>query len=159
MNAYRPSTWTRREALRRLSVAAAAGLLGLGARPAAAEPPPETRTIRLIFDPEVPVLCYAPQYLVEDFLHLEGFTDVSYVGYGDAISDYQVLGRGEADISAGLGSDHIVGIDRGAPLPVLGGLHAGCVEVFGNDRVGSIRDIAGKRVAILGLGGAEHVFL
>lgn len=159
MNAYRPSTWTRREALRRLSVAAAAGLLGLGARPAAAEPPPETRTIRLIFDPEVPVLCYAPQYLVEDFLHLEGFTDVSYVGYGDAISDYQVLGRGEADISAGLGSDHIVGIDRGAPITVLGGLHAGCVEVFGNDRVGSIRDIAGKRVAILGLGGAEHVFL
>lgn len=160
MNAYRHAIWTRREVLRRLSATAtAAGLLGLGARPAAAEPPPEIRSIRLIFDPEVPVLCYAPQYLVEDFLHLEGFTDVSYVGYGDAISDYQVIGPGKADISAGLGSDHIVGIDAGAPIVVLGGLHAGCVEVFANDRVHSIRDLGGKRVAMYGLGGPEHVFL
>lgn len=160
MNANRHAIWTRREALRRLSAASCAGLFGLGARPAvAAEPPPETRAIRLIFDPEIPVLCYAPQYLVEDFLYLEGFTDVSYVGYGDAISDYQVIGPGKADISAGLASDHIVGIDAGAPIVVLGGLHAGCVEVFGNERVRSIRDLGGKRVAIYGLGGPEHVFL
>ena len=76
MNNYRPLTWTRREALRGISAAAGAGLLGLYTNPAAAEPPPETRIIRLMIDPEVPSLCFAPAYVVKEFLHLEGFDDV-----------------------------------------------------------------------------------
>lgn len=58
MSAYRRSDINRREALRRVSVLGAGGLLGLAAQPAAAEPPPETRTIRVN---DVPVLCVAPQ--------------------------------------------------------------------------------------------------
>ena len=159
MNPYKPPTLTRREVIRQFSAVAGAGLLGLGSGPAAAEPPLETRSIRLLHDPGVPVLCYAPQYLAKEFLHLEGFEDVTYVGYGDAISDYEVLRPGQADITAGLGSDHIFGIDSGAPITILGGLHAGCVEVFGNDQVRSIRDLKGKRIAIFGMGGPEHIFL
>ena len=133
MNAIRLSTWTRREALRRLSAVAGAGALGLGARPAAAEPPPETTSIRLLHDPEVPILCYAPQYLAEQFLRLEGFTDVRYNGFGDAVSDSDVLVLDRADISAGLGTDFVSAIDSEAPITVLSGLHAGCVEVFASD--------------------------
>ena len=98
MNTNGLSTWSRREVLRRMSVAAGAGLLGLGARTAVAEPPPETRTIRLLHDPEIPILCYAPQYLAEEFLRIEGFTDVRYNEFGDAVSDSDVLVRDRAYI-------------------------------------------------------------
>ena len=145
--------------LRRMSAAAGAGILGLGARPAVAEPPPEIRSIRLLFDPENPILCYAPQYLAEEFLRLEGFTDVRYSGFGDAISDSDVLVHDRVDITAGLGSDYIVAIDSGAPIVVLSGLHAGCVETFASDRLRDLRDLAGKRIVINGPGGPEHIFL
>jgi len=159
MHTNRSANWTRRELLRGVSAATSAALLGLGTRSAAAEPPPETRTIHLLHDPDVPVLCYAPQYLAKEFLHLEGFTDVRYNAYEDAITDSDVLVRGRADITAGLGSDFIYGIDSGAPIVILAGLHAGCTEMFASDRVATIRDLAGKRVVISGQGGPEHVFL
>jgi NitT/TauT family transport system substrate-binding protein len=159
MNTNGLATWTRREVLRRMSVVAGAGLVGLGARPALAEPPPETRSIRLLHDPEVPILCYAPQYLAEEFLRIEGFTDVRFTGFGDAISDSDVLVRDRADFSAGLGSDFVHAIDSGAPITVLSGLHAGCTEMFVSDRVTDLRDLAGKRAVITGSGGPEHIFL
>ncbi len=159
MDAYRHSSWTRRQVLGQFAAAAGAGLLGLGTRPAVAEPPPETRTIRLVFDPEVPILCYAPQYLAEEFLRLEGFTDVRYVAYGGVATEYELLSAGTADMSASLGWDLVVGIDAGKPIVALMGLHAGCVEVFANDRVPALRDIRGKRVAIFGKGGPMHTFL
>ncbi len=159
MNIHRQPTWTRREMLRGVSAATGAAMLGLGARPAIAEPPPEIRTIRLLHDPDVPVLCYAPQYLAEEFLRIEGFTDVIYNGYADSASDSDVLIRDYADFTAGLGSDFISAIDAGAPIVVLSGLHAGCVEMFASDRVATIRDLAGKRVVITAHGGPEHIFL
>lgn len=159
MNAYRHLTWTRREALRRLSAVVGAGLLGFRARAAVAEPPPETSTIRLLFDPEIPILCIGPQYLAEEFLRLEGFTDVLYRGFEDASSESQVLAQDRVDFTAGLGSDYIVAIDSGAPIVVLSGLHAGCVEMFANDRVTSMQDLAGKRIVVTFLGGPEHIFI
>jgi NitT/TauT family transport system substrate-binding protein len=107
MNSYRPLTWTRREALRGISAAAGAGLLGQYANPVAAEPPPETRSIRLMIDPAVPALCFAPTYVVKEFLHLEGFEDVQYVLYGEFVSDTEPLASDKADISPGFGSDFI----------------------------------------------------
>jgi NitT/TauT family transport system substrate-binding protein len=60
MSTQRVEGWTRRRFLGGLSVAGAAGLLSLHARPVTAAPPPETTRIRLINDPS---LCVAPQYL------------------------------------------------------------------------------------------------
>jgi len=150
---------TRRQTLCQLGATLGAGLVGLGAGPAHAEPPPETTTVRLLFDPQIPILCWAPQYLAEEFLRLEGFTDIRYAGFEGATSDSQVLIEGRVDFSAGLGSDYIVAIDKGAPVTLLGGLHAGCVELFAGDRVASIRDIAGKRFVATGPWGPEHIFL
>jgi NitT/TauT family transport system substrate-binding protein len=149
----------RREILRRMSALGAGGILGIAARPAAAEPPPEVSTIRLLFDPKVPILCYAPQYLAEKFLHMEGFTDVVYKGSEGATSDAEVLVKDTVDITAGLGSDYIVAIDSGAPIVVLSGLHAGCVEVLASDRVRDLRDLAGRRLLATAPGGPEHTFL
>jgi NitT/TauT family transport system substrate-binding protein len=62
--------WTRRRFLGGLRVAGTAGLLGLPARPVAAEPPPETTRLRLVRGPG---LCVAPEYVAEELLQGEGF--------------------------------------------------------------------------------------
>jgi len=163
LDADRPGgTWSRRDFMRRLGAVGAGGLLELHSATAAAEPPPETTTIRLISDPEVPVLCYAPQYVAEQFLRIEGFTDIQYVPYGPAGTSTKTLEtivHSRADICAALAANWISAIDAKAPVSILGGLHAGCFEVFGNDRVASVRDLKGKRVAVTALGSDDHAFI
>ena len=55
----------RREFLCGLTLAGPAGLLGLHARPVAAEPPPETTTLKI---PSVPAAGPAPQFVAADLL-------------------------------------------------------------------------------------------
>jgi NitT/TauT family transport system substrate-binding protein len=62
-----------------LAVAAAARLLGLHVGPVAAEPPPETTRLRL---EQIERNYIAPQYVAEELLHVEGFTEVQYVKTG-----------------------------------------------------------------------------
>jgi NitT/TauT family transport system substrate-binding protein len=50
-------------------------------------------------------------------------------------------------------------VDAGEPLVTLAGIHGGCFELFGTDRVRSIRDLKGKTVAILSLEAPERIFL
>jgi NitT/TauT family transport system substrate-binding protein len=50
-------------------------------------------------------------------------------------------------------------MDANKPIVVLGGIHGGCFEVFGNERVQSIRDLRGKTVAITYHGGGDHILL
>jgi NitT/TauT family transport system substrate-binding protein len=42
---------------------------------------------------------------------------------------------------------------------MLGGVHSGCYELFGTDRVRTIRDLRGCRVAVPGIGSTHHLFL
>ncbi len=42
---------------------------------------------------------------------------------------------------------------------MLAGVHAGCFELFGTDRVRAIRDLKGKTVGVQALGSSQHVFL
>ena len=49
---------------------------------------------------------------------------------------------------------------RGSPQHhLLAGVHSGCFELFGTERVRAVRDLKGKTVAVLGLGEPEHVFV
>src|SRR5688572_5658109 len=64
---------SRRTFVGGLSVVGAAGLLGFGADSVAAEPPPETKRIRLV---RIPSICRAPQYVADDLLRGQGFTDI-----------------------------------------------------------------------------------
>ena len=57
--------WSRREFLG-MTLAGTAGLLGLKPESLAAEPPPETTTLRLVQIPSS--ICEAPQYVAEEFL-------------------------------------------------------------------------------------------
>lgn len=58
----------------------------------------------------------------------------------------------------GFSARHIIGVDAGGPTVVLAGLHVGCYELFGDDRLRSVRDLKGKTVAVTGLGTGRHVF-
>ena len=110
-----------------------------------ADPPPETTRLRLGI---LPSLCWAPQYLAEEFLGAEGFTDVQYIKVAGTSAVNKSLGRGELDMSLGFAAGMTVGVDAGDPITFLAGAHVGCWEMFGTDRVQSVRDLRGKTVAV-----------
>ena len=145
----------RREFLIRASVLGTAGVLGLHQSQAAAEPAPETTRIRLA---HAPFICLAPQYLAEEFLPLEGFTEWEYLPLGSrelptAIAD------GRADITMTSAPDLLLHMDAGKPIVVLAGVHGGCYQVFANERVRTIGDLKGKTAAIHYVGSGDHVLL
>jgi NitT/TauT family transport system substrate-binding protein len=146
----------RREFVKGLAaLAGSAGLFGLFAELVFAEPPPETTRIRLA---QIPGICIAPQYVAEELLRGEGFTDVQYVKVGSGAM-YQAFGAGEIDISMAFVAPFIMQVDVGNPLVLLAGVHVGCFELFGTDRVRAISDLKGKTVAIPELGSPHHIFL
>ena len=146
---------SRRDFLRGLGVAGATGLLGVRPVSVAAEPPPETKRIRLTNRPS---LCEAPQYVAEELLQGEGFTDIKYLrrDFGDA---EDALTTGEVHIAGLFGAGMILRLDAGAPIVFLGGVHVGCAEVFANERIRTFRDLKGKSVAISALRDATHVLI
>ena len=148
MNKSTEHGFNRRAFLAGTSMLGAATLLGLP-RAAAAEPPPETTKVRLI---HAPSMCLAPQYLAEELLRLEGFSEVEYVPWEAPTGTYTplwlpgIIGEGLADFSMGGVVWYPPAIDSGTPLLVLAGIHAGCYELFANASVQSMRDLKGKTI-------------
>src|SRR5690242_12162791 len=158
MNSQRSKNWSRRDFLRGFSVGGAVALLGLSTPgAAAAEPPPETTTIRLIRS--FGALCIAPQYLAEELLQAEGFTDVQYVEKDAGLAIYKALASGEVDFSMALTLGWITQVDIGAPIVILAGVHVGCYELFSSGTVHSVRDLKGRTVSVPGLGSGAHLLL
>jgi NitT/TauT family transport system substrate-binding protein len=137
-----------------LSSVGAAGLVGMHQQPANAEPPPETAKIRLS---QIAGICVAPQYVAEEMLKIEGFTDVQYVEF--LTNPYPAFASGKVDLSMAFIAPFIIQVDVGAPIVLLGGIHTGCYELFGTERVRAIRDLRGKTVAVPELGSPHHVFV
>jgi len=149
------TTQTRRRFLTTLSLAGVAGLLGPQSG-AAAEGALETTTVRLS---KIAGICIAPQYVAEELLRAEGFTEIRYVETvaGEASTD--ALARGNIDLSLNFAAPLIAVMDTSAPVTVLAGVHVGCFELFGNDSVRSITDLQGKSVGVQGLGSSPYLFL
>jgi NitT/TauT family transport system substrate-binding protein len=144
---------SRRGFLTRTIGIAAVGVV-LGPRRVVAEPPPETTRLRLI---RTGSICWAPQYLADDLLRGEGFTDVTYVDMPTgAVSPYLVSGK--ADLSMNFVGPNIIRVDAGDPVVFLAGIHVGCFEVVATERIQRIRDLKGKPAAVASLSGAEHIF-
>jgi NitT/TauT family transport system substrate-binding protein len=156
MSAPHTDGWTRRRFLGGLTLAGTAGVLGLYARPGAAEPPPETTRIRLV---RVPSICQAPQYVAEELLHSEGFAEVHYIQKEGTAGIEQALASGEADLNGHFAAPLLLRLDAGDPIVILAGLHIGCFELFGTDRVRTIRDLQGKTAAVPALDSSRYVFL
>jgi NitT/TauT family transport system substrate-binding protein len=145
---------TRRTFLQGASALSAGVLLGLPHQ-SRAEPPPEVNKIRLIHNIGI---CLAPQYLAKEFLQLEGFDDVEYVELKSGVM-HPLIENGAADITMDAAPAVVYGLGQGENLVVLGGIHAGCYELFGHSSVRAIRDLKGRKVAIYSRGGGDHILL
>ncbi len=156
MSAHHTGVSSRRRFLGGLALAGAAGFLGLGSRPVAAEPPPETRRLRLV---QIPSICQAPQYIAEELLRSEGFDDVQYVQKQGGKGIESALASGEADINMHYAAPTLIRLDAGDPILILAGGHVGCFELVASERVRTIRDLKGKTVTVPELGDATHVYL
>src|SRR5215831_2651002 len=83
---------TRRRFLSTMALGGAAGMVR--APPSlAAEGALETTTVRFA---KIPAICLAPQYVSEELLRAEGFTDIRYV---EVPVGPLPIGRGEADFT------------------------------------------------------------
>ena len=144
----------RRRFLTNAAFTAAAGLSGIGiwGKALAAEPSPETTTIRFELDTAT---CIAPQ-VFEELLRAEGFTDIQYVNATEghlrradaAKSDFvaDMIAHGEIDFGRQFAPSLIMGMNAGAPVTVLSGLHLGCFEIFGKKDIRTLSDLKGKVV-------------
>jgi NitT/TauT family transport system substrate-binding protein len=144
---------TRRRLLATLSSATAVGLFG-GNVPAQ-EAPPEITTLRLT---KVPGICVAPQYVAEELLKAEGFSEVQYVEV-EAADVHAAFAAAKVDVSMAFVAPFLMQVDAGVPIVLLGGIHAGCFELFGTERVRAIRDLKGRTVAVPGLTSPHYHFL
>jgi NitT/TauT family transport system substrate-binding protein len=147
---------TRREFLHGLTLASTAGVLGFGLGTVAAEPALETTTLRLV---KIPSICQAPQYVAEELLKSEGFTEVHYLQKAGTADIETALASGEADLNGHFAAPLLVRLEAGDPIVILAGLHIGCFELFGTHAVRTIRDLQGKTVAVPALDSSRYVFL
>src|SRR6516165_4234382 len=146
----------RRHFLTSLSSAAAAALFDTS-NALAEDAPPETTRIRLY---DWSGVCIAPQFVAEELLKSEGFTDVQYLrDEASGSLPNPLLASGAIDINSQFSAPTIIRVEASDPIVFLGGLHVGCFELFGTEKIRAVRDLKGKRVAIPALGSPSHVFL
>jgi NitT/TauT family transport system substrate-binding protein len=152
---------SRRRFVTNAAVAGAAGFGTLGAlgrggggKSFAAEPPPEITTIRFERDGTT---CLAPQ-VFQELLRAEGFTDIQYVDATEALSrradasksDFvsDMIAHSEVDFGRQFAPSLVMGMNAGAPLTVLSGLHLGCFEIFGKNEIRTLADLKGRTVGL-----------
>jgi NitT/TauT family transport system substrate-binding protein len=146
---------SRRRFLGTLSSAGAAGLIG-APRSHAQDGRLETTTVRLA---KIGGICIAPQYVAEDLLRAEGFTDIRFVATEPGIPAAISVGRGEVDFTANFSPPLIIAIDSGEPITIVAGEHVGCFELFAREGIRSIADLKGRSVGIQSLRSSQYTFL
>jgi len=109
---------TRRRLLTMLAAASAAGPAH-APRVLAAEGVLETTSVRL---PKVLGVCVSPQYVAEELLRAEGFSDIRYVEI-PATAVAEAIGRGKLDFGLNYAPLLIPTIDAAAPVVILAGVH------------------------------------
>jgi NitT/TauT family transport system substrate-binding protein len=150
---------SRRNFLRGLSLAGAAGVLGIG-RALADEGPPEVTTLRLRRDSPGPgFICYAPEYVAEELLRAEGFTDIQYTYLPTGLPTAQAYARGELDFGLFIAISAAIRLDAGVPVTMLAGVHTGCFELFVHGPIRTITDLKGKKVGIWLPGAPDHLYV
>jgi len=116
----------------------------------------ETTNIRI---GKIAGICIAPQYVADELLRAEGFTDVRYVATEPGTPSALALAHGEIDFTMNFSPPLIVAIDAGDPITIVGGEHAGCFELFAREGIRSISDLKGKTVGVQALRSSQYLFL
>jgi NitT/TauT family transport system substrate-binding protein len=147
---------TRRRFLSGAAVLGATDVLAATPRLAHAQPRLETTQVRLGGPGGT---CNAPKWVAEELLRAEGFTDVHYANIELSTDRRKALNSGDIDFDVFFAPDLIIAVDAAQPLTILAGLHVGCLEIVGTERVRTIRDLKGKAIAVREIGETEHQFL
>jgi NitT/TauT family transport system substrate-binding protein len=104
--------------------------------------PPETVSIGLAGDP-----CDSAIFGAERYLRDEGFTDIVFTDMGGNAA----ITAGKAQIGRGFPTGLFAAIESGIPKVVtLGGLHPGCVEIWAQPGVSSLKDLKGRTITVTG---------
>jgi NitT/TauT family transport system substrate-binding protein len=148
-------TQNRRRFLATLAATGAAGLIG-PPNSSAQDGRLETTTIRIA---KIAGICIAPQYVADELLRAEGFTDVRYVLTEPGTSAALALARGEIDFTTNFSPPLIIAIDAGEPITIVGGEHVGCFELFAREGIRGIPDLKGKTVGVQALGSSQYSFM
>ena len=139
-----PIMQTRRGFVTTISAVGALGLFS-APRVLAAEGRLETTSVRFF---KSSLICSAaPQFTAEQLLRDEGFTEIAYVE-APRHEFPQAFGDGRVDFSVTFIVNHIQAIDRGVPITILAGVHAGCYELFAREGIDSITELKGKQVGL-----------
>jgi NitT/TauT family transport system substrate-binding protein len=138
------------------SFLAAAGILGFS-KSLRAEPPSETTTVRL--PAYSTASCEIPEYVAEELLRAEGFSDVRYVEGKSGVDSSVWIAGGEVDFDWNYAAIHIASIEAGAPITVLAGMHSGCLELIANASVQSIMDLRDRRVGVYSYSSSPHILV
>jgi NitT/TauT family transport system substrate-binding protein len=126
-----PVLKNRRRFLTTLSSAAAASLFG-GSHALAEETRLETTRIRLY---DWSGVCIAPQFVAEELLKAEGFTDVQYLRTESSGSlPNPLLASGEIDINTQFSAPSIIRVEAGDPVVFLSCLGPSKFEPFATSR-------------------------
>jgi len=149
-----PHVQTRRRFLAGLSRIGATAVLRTPSL--AVETPPETTSVRL---PKLEAICVAPQYVVDDLLHGEGFSEIRHVPLPPGTNTPDGIAHGVLDFGLNFASVQVAGIDRGVAMKALAGVHVGCFELFVHEGIRGVADLGGKKVGIQAVGSPEHLFL
>jgi len=123
---------------------------------AASEGPLETTRITLA---KTPALCTAPQFIAEELLRAEGFTEINFVDIPLAADASRAVTTGKVDLIVGYASQHVVDLDAGLPLTLLAGIMVGCFEFFASEQVHGIGDLKGRTVGVGAIGSLPHTLV
>src|SRR5262249_54107556 len=138
---------SRRRFLSSASLVGAAAVIGVP-KSLRAEPPPETTTVRLA---KIPGICLAPQYVAEDLLRAEGFTDIRYIATEAGVAQAKLIAQGDVDLSLDFAAALVITMDAGEAIKVLAGVHVGCFELLGSQGIRGIADLKGRSVGVQAL--------
>ena len=144
---------SRRDFLAGLSSAGAAGFLR-ARRSLASEDPPEVTAVRLV---KLRGICLAPQYVAEELLRAEGFTEIGYVEMQPGLAAMEKVAGGEADFTLMYTATLVRAMDAGLPLTVVAGVHPGCFELFAHEPIQTVSDLKGKKVGIQACGSSRRI--
>jgi len=138
---------SRRDFVASLSAAGAVGVLG-GRGVLAGDVPPEVATIRIQREELENPICLAPEFVAEELLRAEGFTDVRYVITRNGPAFTQAFAQGDIDFGFMFAPGAVRRLDDGVPITVVAGVHPGCFELFVHEPVRTVTDLKGRRVGV-----------
>src|SRR5437868_9020988 len=104
--------YSRRRFLTAMALAGASGVVPISRSLAAADRL-ETTSVRLMRSPSV---CLAPQYIAEELLRAEGFSEIGYVDVASSAAFNDAIAGGKADFTAHYASPLAAGIANGRAI-------------------------------------------